>query len=72
VAGVERAIASRISAMAAGTITPPVVFTGGVARVGRMDAALAEALGQSMALPQGPEFTGALGAALLAMDRGEK
>lgn len=66
VAGVQQSIASRISAMAGGDVTPPVAFTGGVAMVAGMEKALANVLGQSVVVPDRPQFTGALGAALLA------
>lgn len=67
VLGVQAAVASRVSAMAGGTVVPPVAFTGGVARVAGMDKALAAVLGHEMVIPERPQFTGALGAALLAM-----
>ena len=67
VLGVQAAIASRVSAMAGGTVAPPVAFTGGVARVAGMDKALAAVLGHDITIPDRPQFTGALGAAILAM-----
>jgi (R)-2-hydroxyacyl-CoA dehydratese activating ATPase len=67
VAGVQQSIASRISAMACGDATPPVAFTGGVALLPGMDQALAAVLGQPVVVPENPQFTGALGAALLAV-----
>ncbi len=66
VAGVQAAIATRIAAMAGGKLTPPVVFTGGVALIPGMRAALAAALGHPVATVPDPQFTGALGAAILA------
>ncbi|OHB65498.1 MAG: hypothetical protein A2Y77_11120 [Planctomycetes bacterium RBG_13_62_9] len=66
VAGVQTAIASRIVAMAGRSVEPPIVFTGGVARVSGMETALATALGRSVAVSPEPQMTGALGAALLA------
>ena len=45
-----------------------VVFTGGVAKNPCMEALLSEALGRRVLTPQEPEFTGALGAALLALE----
>jgi (R)-2-hydroxyacyl-CoA dehydratese activating ATPase len=66
VAGVQHAIATRVSAMAAGKVTPPVVFTGGVALVPGMAGALEAALGQPVQVAPNPQFTGALGAALIA------
>jgi (R)-2-hydroxyacyl-CoA dehydratese activating ATPase len=66
VAGVQHAIASRIVAMAGGDVQAPVVFTGGVARIDGMADAMRTALGKPVAVCPKPEFTGALGAALLA------
>ena len=66
VAGVQNAIASRIAVMAGRNVEPPVVFTGGVARVSGMETALRTALGWPIAIPPEPQMTGALGAALLA------
>jgi len=69
VAGVLSAIASRIAAIAGRHMPEPVVFTGGVAMVPGMDAALSKALGQPVRLCPQPQMTGALGAALLAAER---
>lgn len=66
VSGVQNSIASRISAMAGGSIAPPVVFTGGVALVPGMDRALERSLGRPVSVAPMPQMTGALGAALLA------
>ena len=66
VAGVQRAIVNRLSAMAGRSVEPPVIFTGGVARIAGMDAALESTLGQPIAVPPDPQITGALGAAILA------
>ena len=65
-AGVHAAIAARIAAMAGRNLDPPVVFTGGVALVPGMDAALASVLGHPVAIAPEPQMTGALGAAILA------
>jgi len=69
VAGVQAAIATRIVSMAGRRTASPVLFTGGVARIDGMDAALAEALHLPVAVAPHPQFTGALGAALLARER---
>jgi predicted CoA-substrate-specific enzyme activase len=69
VAGVQAAIASRIVAMAGRSAEPPIVFTGGVAMVSGMSAALQTALGQTVMVAPEPQMTGALGAAILAADR---
>ncbi len=66
IAGVQTAIAARIVAMAGRNVEPPVIFTGGVARVSGMDNALQAALGKPVAISPVPQMTGALGAALLA------
>jgi predicted CoA-substrate-specific enzyme activase len=66
VAGVQSAIASRIIGMAGRKAEPPIIFTGGVAMISGMDAALETALGQPVAISPDPQMTGALGAAILA------
>jgi predicted CoA-substrate-specific enzyme activase len=66
IAGVQAAIASRICALAAGRVEPPVVFTGGVAMISGMDKALSSALGCDVSISPRPQLTGALGAAVLA------
>ncbi len=65
-AGVQNAIASRMVSMAGRMVKPPIIFTGGVALVPGMDRALAHALDHPVAIAKSPQFTGALGAALLA------
>lgn len=69
VAGVQRSIAHRVAGMAGRRVEPPVVFTGGVARVSGMRGALAEALKCEVAVAPQCQFTGALGAALLAREK---
>ena len=66
VAGVQKAIAARIVGLAGRHIAPPVVFTGGVAKVPGMAGALEAALEQPVTVAPDPQMTGALGAALLA------
>lgn len=66
VAGVQSAMASRVAAMAGRSLTTPLVFTGGVARVPGMKQALEDALGRPLEVASRPQFTGAIGAALLA------
>ena len=70
VAGVQHAVASRVAAMAGGAVQAPVVFTGGVARIDGMAEALAAALSHPISVCPQPEFTGALGAAILAERQG--
>jgi len=69
VAGVQNAIATRVSALANRFITPPVYFTGGVALQPGMARALEEVLSSPVHVAPQPQFTGALGAALLAAER---
>jgi predicted CoA-substrate-specific enzyme activase len=69
VAGVEASVAARVAAMAGGRVVPPVVFTGGVAMVPGMDAALDSALGNAVTVAPSPQLTCALGAAILAAKR---
>ena len=64
--GVQKAIASRITALAGKKIATPIVFTGGVALVSGMSHALEEALQHKITVAAEPQMTGALGAALLA------
>jgi predicted CoA-substrate-specific enzyme activase len=66
VAGVQRSIASRVAAMVGRTMDPPVIFTGGVALIPGMDAALQSVLNHPVTIAPEPMMTGALGAALLA------
>ena len=66
VAGVLAAVAGRVAAMAGRQTDGPVVFTGGVALVPGMDAALERALGTPVRVAPEPQLTAALGAALLA------
>ncbi|MHC4852917.1 MAG: acyl-CoA dehydratase activase [Planctomycetota bacterium] len=65
-AGVQLAIATRIASLAGRSIEEPLAFTGGVALVGGMAQALERALGHPVTIPETPQLTGALGAALLA------
>jgi (R)-2-hydroxyacyl-CoA dehydratese activating ATPase len=65
-AGVLKAIASRMASMLGRRAVAPVVLTGGVARVNGMAERLTEAIGCPVRLSPDPEYTGALGAALLA------
>ena len=69
VAGVQASIATRVAAMAGGKVAGPVVFTGGVAMVPGMDAALESVLDNPVSVAPAPQTTGALGAAILASRR---
>jgi predicted CoA-substrate-specific enzyme activase len=65
-AGVQNAIALRVATLASRTITPPVCFTGGVALQSGMVRALETALACPVSVSPLPQYTGALGAAILA------
>ncbi len=70
-AGIHRAIARRVGAMARRIgITPPVAFAGGVAKNVGVVKALEEELGVKLIVPEEPQIIGALGAALLASEEG--
>ena len=66
VAGVQTAIATRVSALAGRSLSPPVYFTGGVALQSGMAGALQETLSCPIRVVPQPQYTGALGAAILA------
>ena len=68
-AGIQASIAQRINAMGGLKAAPPVVFTGGVALVPTMDAALSTALGYPVTVAPSPQLTCALGAAIMAVKR---
>ena len=55
--------------MAGRNVELPIIFTGGVAMITGMDAALETALGKSVTISPDPQMTGALGAAILASNR---
>ena len=65
-AGVQNAIALRVTALAGRTVSPPVCFTGGVALQSGMVRALETALSCAVLVSPLPQYTGALGAAILA------
>ena len=69
VAGLHKAIAVRISAMISQIGSEDhIVLTGGVAQNKGVLRALEEELQQSVSVPELPQMTGALGAALMASD----
>ena len=61
-----RTIASRVAVLAGRALTPPVCFTGGVALQPGMTGALASALSCKVRPVAMPQYTGALGAAIVA------
>jgi (R)-2-hydroxyacyl-CoA dehydratese activating ATPase len=68
VAGVQRSVAQRLASMAGRAVDEPVYFTGGVALVPGMTEALEAALGKPVHPSRDPQYTGALGAALIAAE----
>lgn len=68
-AGVQAAIAARISSLAGRRLEDPVVFTGGVSMIPGMAGALGQALARRVRVSPTPRLTGALGAALFAAER---
>jgi (R)-2-hydroxyacyl-CoA dehydratese activating ATPase len=65
-AGVQNAISQRVAGLAGRSIMPPVCFTGGVALQSGMVRALETALDCTVMVSPLPQYTGALGAAILA------
>lgn len=65
-AGVQRSVASRVASMAGRKVVPPVFFTGGVVLVPGMVKAMAVTLGCRVQSTIMPQYTGAIGAAILA------
>ncbi|MBN1629856.1 MAG: 2-hydroxyglutaryl-CoA dehydratase [Thermoleophilia bacterium] len=73
IAGVHKAIAVRVAAMASGiSIKPDAVFTGGVAKNIGVKKFLEERFGMTILVPPEPQIIGALGAALIAQEECEK
>lgn len=70
VAGVQASIATRVASMVGRRASGPVVFTGGVAMVSGMEAALAEAMQTPVRMAPQPQMTAAIGAAVMAANFG--
>jgi predicted CoA-substrate-specific enzyme activase len=68
IAGVQNSIVSRVMGLAGRNIESPAVFTGGVALVDGMASRLEKKSGVKIRIPMQPQFTGALGAAILAVE----
>jgi predicted CoA-substrate-specific enzyme activase len=68
-AGVQNAIASRVGALAGRQVMGPVYFTGGVALQEAVRRALEKVLKSPVLTCPKPQYTGALGAAVLAAER---
>jgi len=67
VAGIHRAVASRVSVMGRTVgFREQVVFTGGVAKNAGVKSSLEAGIGLPILIPDEPQIMGALGAALLA------
>jgi activator of 2-hydroxyglutaryl-CoA dehydratase len=72
-AGVFRSVARRMCGLARRiTLHGECVFTGGLAASSAFTAVLADELGMPVHVPADPQVTGALGAALIALDLCEK
>jgi (R)-2-hydroxyacyl-CoA dehydratese activating ATPase len=73
VAGIHQSVARRAAGLALRLgITDDVTLTGGVARNAGVVKALCEELKRRINVPEWPQFTGALGAALFAGEKGRK
>lgn len=68
IAGVQKSVAKRLVSMAGNDIGSPVIFTGGVAMISGMQQALETLLAQPVTICPTPQLTGALGAAILAVN----
>ncbi len=68
--GIFRSVARRTLTLAGKVaMVPEVVFTGGVARIAGVVRALQNETGTTINVPQEPQLTGALGAAIIASGR---
>jgi predicted CoA-substrate-specific enzyme activase len=68
IAGVQMSIATRIASMGGRQIEDPIIFTGGVALIQGMADVLKKTTGHSVEVAKNPQFTGSLGAAILAAE----
>lgn len=66
IAGILKSLATRVIALTGRNLPEPVVFTGGVALISGMASALEQECGRKITVSPHPQFTGALGAAILA------
>lgn len=70
VAGIHRSAASKVASLVKRLfITDTVVLTGGVAQNSGILRALSKELGKNIVTPKFPQFTGALGAAIYALEK---
>ena len=73
VAGINRSVAQRVSTLAFKVgIENDVVMTGGVAQNTGVVKAMAEITKTRIQVPEYPQYTGAIGAAIFAFEEGEK
>ncbi len=71
--GIHQAIADRVASLALRVgLELPAAVTGGVAMNSGVVRALESRLGSQVAVPEDPQLTGALGAAMIALERLEK
>ncbi|RMG56791.1 MAG: 2-hydroxyglutaryl-CoA dehydratase [Deltaproteobacteria bacterium] len=69
VRGLHRALVKRVVAMARTlTVAPPVMLSGGVAKNRGIQQILSEEVGLEVLIPEDPQITGAVGAALFGLD----
>ena len=69
IAGIHNSVATRVSSLAKRVgVVEKVVMVGGVARNGGVVRAMKDAIGVDITVPQNAQLTGALGAALSALD----
>jgi predicted CoA-substrate-specific enzyme activase len=69
-AGIHKSIAKRVASMAKRIgVEPLLVFTGGVARNVAVEKYLEKELGFEIVRPEYPQLAGAIGAALIAMEK---
>ena len=69
IAGIQKAIAVRISSLAGSNLDSPIVFTGGVALISGMAQALTSTIGKKIETCPDPQFTCAIGAAIIASEQ---
>lgn len=73
IAGIHKAIATRIIIMGSGIrFEKEIVFTGGVGKNKGVKRALEDASGMELLVPEEPQITGALGASLMAEVEGKR
>jgi len=71
-AGIYQSVARRISGLMGRYREPPIVMTGGLAKNVGLVNALEKQIGTKFLIPESPQMVGALGAALIALERVKK